>query len=176
MSAQSAAVVLDCLEGKAGQIADCKFNDSITAVATADLIAGRIVLLAIDSNNSHQLTATPPSTTVTLADENALGIVVHDASKEFNSNGNFQAGDQVAVLRKGRIFANIDSDDTASPPTFMLVAKVHHSSTTATKRGLLTTDAAVTTAGSEVTALTKCRFIRPSNTTSGVALVEIGVP
>lgn len=82
------------------------------------------------------------------------GITVYKASLEQPAAGSstplpYQPGDNVPVLRKGRIAAQCVSGTTVTPGA---VANVSHSSTTANLQGLITSAAASGTAGSEVSA------------------------
>lgn len=119
----------------------------------------------------------PQGTTTTM---NIAGVLMRDPMNEpsvaspGNLGGPWKKGMQVQVLRKGRIWAV--KGGTAAP-AINAVPNIMHSSTTATNRGKVTSDATATTAGSEIQAApagigSKSRF----NATLGLYVLELNLP
>jgi len=145
--------------GTPGQIQDAESSQIVSLVAAVDLLPGRVV--EVDSNNRINY---PSSTTL----GRVAGITCYVAGA---LPGSWKAGDQVPVLRKGRIFAEFSGGTQGN----LVAANVNHSSTIATNRGKVSTSATSATAGSEVSALGPCVLVRPVADTS-MCIVELNLP
>lgn len=85
----------------------------------------------------------------------------------------YAVNSKVPVLRKGRIWVQVAS---ASEPTGLVLVNVKRSSTIATDRGKVSTDATNTTSGTEIDTVPNgaARFIEKATTT--LWLVEFNLP
>lgn len=79
----------------------------------------------------------------------------------------YAAGDMVPVLRKGRIYADVQGGS----PAALTPANMNHSSTTATHRGKFSASATANTAGSEISKAGPAMFVEAGP--SGVWLMEV---
>jgi hypothetical protein len=142
----------------AGQIADNSASECVSYVCSEAIEAGRFVELHTDGKVRN-----PQGTTLT----KPVGVAVYQVS---DLPGGYAAGDVVCVMRKGRIYAQI----TGSAPGELVAANINHSSTVATDRGKLTTTATSAGAGTEISALEGCRFVKSGP--SGLGQVELNLP
>lgn len=163
--------------GAPGMLFDDKEgNDIVSCIAGEDLQPGRWVELASSDVKTGPATVQlMQQTTSTCA---PYGVVVRDQQREANnwpdnSSQGIKSGTRVAVLRRGRIFVERDSADTASVARFD-TPKIMHSSTNSAKRGMMTQAAASTAAGAEVTAQTVCQVWQDCGT-SGLLVMEVFV-
>lgn len=146
-----------------GQIAD-SFSaaeaDIVSVACSEDIPFGVVVEL------SSGKVRRPQGTTTAFV---AYGISIR-ANK--TSGDGWKSGEQVAVMRKGRIFAMLVNSGSITPD---LKANVYHSSTIATNRGAVTADAESTSAGVEIQDAPGISFVKDISL-SGVALVEVNLP
>lgn len=151
---------MDPVIGLPGQVADATEAEIKAFVAEEDILPGRLV----EVNPATGRVRVPASTT--------LGRVAGIACfMSFAPPGGWKAGQQIPVLRKGRIFTEFNGG-TASP---LLAANVNHSSTVATHRGKLTASATSVVAGSEISAVPAAVFVRDSGSAT-LGILEINLP
>lgn len=150
-----------------GNIND-RYTDGSHKAAEA-LEPGRLVILNSSGNLEY-----PSQATGALAVP-IFGIVVYSPMNEQPAipaaGFTYPIGALVPVQRKGRIWAQVSS---AVEPTVGAKANVKHSSTVATHRGKLTTDAEASTSGSEVAKLGPVEFVMKDTTT--LWEVELNLP
>jgi hypothetical protein len=142
----------------AGQLADAEHCEVVSYPCSEAIEAGRMVELHSDGKVRN-----PQGTTLT----KPVGLALYQATK---LPGGYAAGEVVAILRKGKAYAQI----TGTAPGELVAANVNHSSTTATDRGKLTTTATSATAGSEISAREGVLFVKAGP--SGLGLVELNLP
>lgn len=146
--------------GLAGQIQDAGESSVKSFLAETDILPGRLV----EVNPATGAIRYPAST--------ALGRVAGIACfMSFAPPGGWKAGQQVPVLRQGRIFVEF-SGGTQAP---LLAANVNHSSTIATNRGKLSASATSVVAGSEVSAVGPAVFVKDTGS-AALAIVEVNFP
>ena len=80
----------------------------------------------------------------------------------------------MAVLRRGRIFVERDTADTAAV-TRLSTWDLMHSSSTATKRGMVTKAATSTSSGAEIDSISSIAKTFEDTGTSGLALLDVFV-
>lgn len=93
------------------------------------------------------------------------------AIAQYNSSyppGGYKAGDQVAFLREGAVWAEYDGGGSPDPTAAI---NVRHSSTVETHRGKVTASATSATAGSEISALGGAEFQRKDAGSSMALLI-----
>lgn len=110
-----------------------------------------------------------------------LGVAMYKPAREtvLTTNGSYLAGDQVAVMRKGRVWVA-----TSSTAAFVALTapNVHAASddsnpTAAAKRGKFTADATSATVGAEILAIASGVLAWRAHTgAEGLALLELNVP
>lgn len=126
---------LDIGAACAGQVVDAK-TWSGRYTCSEDLPFGRVVALHTDG----QLRLPRHG-------DKLLGVVPYRAAMP---NGGYKAGDAVSVLRRGEVW--VETAGTAPTATALQKPNVEASTTTATDRGKLTSDATSATSGSEIDA------------------------
>lgn len=161
------SVSADRAQAVPGLLSDDAQNYIVGEYTSAEaLTPGKAVVLNSDGKLEH-----PQDTTIT----KIVGFVCFSPSNQQEAipgaGFTYPAGVQVPVLRRGRIFATVVS---SSEPTPLDACKIHHSSTIATNRGAVTTNAADTDAGEEVTAGAGLVFVRKA--TTALWLVEANYP
>lgn len=161
-----------------GQLADLAYNEIVSFVAAEVIQPGRVVILASDGLSCKQA----QGTSTTLA--NVLGISVLKTAREgagavgiapYGLGGAAYAiGEMVPVLMRGRIYAEWDPTGTQSG---FGAYTVNESSTTATKRGTLTSAGASSSSGVEVaTSITGIRGRIALSSTGSIVLVDVNLP
>lgn len=97
-----------------------------------------------------------------------LGVVIYNPLDPPSATG-YSVGQQVRVLRRGRIYAQFNGTTGSDMGTDL---KVNSSSTVATNRGKLTDAATSAGAGTEIYQ-TKMKVFQETGTVSGLVLVEL---
>jgi hypothetical protein len=166
--------------GAPGMLYDNKLgNDIISCYAAEDLQFGRFVELDSSdvASDGTMVVRLPQGTTTSLA--NIIGVVVRDQQREQDtwpdlSAQGVKAGTRVAVLRRGRIFVERDTADTVAV-TRLSTWNLMHSSSTATKRGMVTKASTSTSSGAEVDSISSIAKTFEDTSTSGLALLDVFV-
>lgn len=166
-----------------GQLGDLENNVIETYVASEVIQPGVMCQLAADGVSARQCQGTRTDTTT--VPPQLLGIsVFQDARQPADNSGGvngavFNIGDLVPILRRGKIYAAVSCvGSTAMPQLTHTGVNINQSSTIATVRGTLTTDAAALTAGSEIGPAPLGLVSRPPAlaVANGLALIEINMP
>lgn len=163
--------------GAPGMLYDAKEgNDIVTCIAGEDIEPGRFVELASADDKTGVMTVQMCQQTGATC--TPVGVSLRDQQREqntwpANASQGIKSGTRMAVLRRGRVFVERDSTDTAAVSRFDS-PKIMHSSSTAAKRGMLTQAATSTGAGTEVTAQTVSQVWQDTST-AGLMLLEVFV-
>lgn len=164
--------------GAPGQLYDAKLgNDIISCMAVEEIQFGRFVELAgTDVATGRPLVQLPQGTTTSVS--GIVGVVVREHQHEQDKWPGLealgvQAGQRCSVLRRGRIFVERDTADTAAV-TRLSTWNIMHSSSTATKRGMVTKASTSTSVGAEIDAYSKASTFQDTDT-SGLALLDVFV-
>lgn len=168
--------------GAPGQLFDVKEgNDIVSAIAGEDLQPGRWVELSSGSNIADDKTTIM---TVQLCQQTSStcapqGVVVRDMQREQNNwpdntSQGIKKGSRVSILRRGRIFVERDSADTATVSRFSSF-NIMHSSTDTSKRGMVSLASTSTTTGAEITAQTVSQAWQDSTPGAGVASSSVAL-
>lgn len=128
---------LDITAATSGQVVDAR-KWSGRYIASEDIPAGRVVALHTDG----QLR-------LPRSGDKILGVTPYRASMD---PGGYKTGDQIAVLREGQAW--VETNGAAPTATALQNPKLYASTTIATNRGKVTSDAVNAGAGVEVVALT----------------------
>lgn len=162
--------------GTPGELFDAKLgNDIISCIAAETLQPGRFVELdSSDDDTGDPIVRLPQGTTTSLT--NVIGVVVRDQQREQNSwpdnsAQGYAAGSRVAVMRRGRIFVERDTADTASVARLSSF-NIMHSSTNSAKRGMVTKASTSTSSGAEVDSYSSMKVFEDTET-SGLALIDL---
>ena len=143
-----------------GQIQDISDCQIVNYIAGSDIEPGRVVEVDPVTGKINYPQAT------TLGRVAGVSMYISAALPQ-----SWKTGDQVPVLRKGRVYATLSGGTV----THLLVANVKHSSTLAVDRGKVSASATSAVAGSEVSALGSVIFVRPA-TDPTLALLELNLP
>ena len=131
---------------------------------------GRLVVK--DSNGKIKV---PANSGAAALSEQVVGVVAFQPTSMQTAipaaGFTYPAGVKVPVLRKGRIWMQVDS---TAEPTALAALNVHHPSTTATKRGKATTNATSATADAEIGNVAQMQFVEKASTT--LWCVELNLP